>query len=151
MTFAATGYTGLHMSALQTRSDLISGSGYHHDLSRDDSEDEEFEAAGRSAMKVNNYNLAVPVSEFDFDNVNGRSKRSKILVQGITNGFDVESNTDFDRDVSIMGSTSRQPGELKGFMGGKSFLSPINGMKPGETSSEFGKTPGIGYFGKDNL
>ena len=27
----------------------------------------------------------------------------------------------------------------------------MNGMKPGETSSEFGKTPGIGYFGKDNL
>ena len=73
-------------------------------MSRDDSEDEEFEAAGRSAMRVNNFNHAGPVSEFDFDNIKGRSKRSKILVEGITNGFDVESNTDFDRDVSIMGS-----------------------------------------------
>lgn len=36
-------------------------------------------------------------------------------------------------------------------MGGKSFLSPMNGLKPGETSSEFGKTPGLGYYGKDNL
>ena len=77
-------------------------------------------------MKVNNFNHVVPVSEFDFDNVKGRSKRSKILVQGITNGFEMESNSDFDRDVSIMGSTNRQPGELKGFMGGKSFLSPMN-------------------------
>ena len=55
------------MSGLQTRSDLISGSGYHHDLSRDDSDDEEFDDAGRSALRVNNFNNVVPVSEFDFD------------------------------------------------------------------------------------
>lgn len=74
-------------------------------MSRDDSDDEEYDDAARSALKVNNFNNVVPVSEFDFDKIKGRSNRSKILVQGITNGFDVESAADFDRDVSIVGNS----------------------------------------------
>ena len=75
-------------------------------MSRDDSDDdEELDDAKRIALGVNNFDNVVPVSEFDFDKIKGRSNRSKILVQGITNGFDVESAADFDRDVSIMGAS----------------------------------------------
>ena len=61
--------------ALQTRSDLISGSGYHHELSRDDDSDDDFADAARSALKVNNLDNVVPVVPFNFDN----SGRQKIL------------------------------------------------------------------------
>lgn len=46
---------------------MISGSGYHHDLSRDESSDDDLEDAGRSAIRIGNFNNVVPVSEFDFD------------------------------------------------------------------------------------
>lgn len=44
MTFK-TSNTGIHLTALQTRTDLISGSGYHHDLSRDGSDDDDLKDA----------------------------------------------------------------------------------------------------------
>ena len=129
-----TSNSGIHLTALQTRTDLISGSGYHHDLSRDGSDDDDLRDAQRSAYRnLQNLENDGPVTEFNFSKVN----KNPILVRAVTNDFEDESA--FDRDVSISASYLCKPGDMRDMKVGKSFMNGISG-KPSCMSDTFTAT-----------